>query len=106
MGTAQAVPGPPGRGGGTAPAAVAWPFHAPADLPEDPARTVRGPDPLEAGRRSRGTTMTATTVTTVTTAASQPHPGPRVPVEHGVPRHVELRAAPRPPTIVVRELGP
>ncbi|MDF2976684.1 MAG: GCN5-related N-acetyltransferase [Actinomycetospora sp.] len=50
--------------------------------------------------------MTATTVTTVTTAASQPHPGPRVPVEHGVPRHVELRAAPRPPTIVVRELGP
>ncbi|MDD7937956.1 GNAT family N-acetyltransferase [Actinomycetospora lutea] len=43
--------------------------------------------------------------TTVTTAVAQPHAGPRIPVEHGVPRPGELREAPRPPTIVVRELG-
>lgn len=46
------------------------------------------------------------TTTTVTTVAPQPHTGPRIPAEHGVPRPVELREAPRPPTIVVRELGP
>jgi GNAT superfamily N-acetyltransferase len=53
------------------------------------------------------------TRTTTTTAVPQPHAGRRVPVEHGIPRPVELREAPRPPTrlradadVVVRELGP
>jgi GNAT superfamily N-acetyltransferase len=51
--------------------------------------------------------------TTAPTAVPQPHAGPRAPAEHGIPRPVELREAPRPPTpadadadVVVRELGP
>ncbi|HSK60299.1 MAG TPA: GNAT family N-acetyltransferase [Actinomycetospora sp.] len=54
-----------------------------------------------------------TITTTATTTVPQLHTGPRLPVEHAVPRPVELREAPRPPTrtpadagVVVRELGP
>ncbi|HWN29191.1 MAG TPA: hypothetical protein VNP37_19660, partial [Actinomycetospora sp.] len=50
---------------------------------------------------------TTTALTTAPTAVPHPH------AEHGIPRPVELREAPRPPTpapatadVVVRELGP
>jgi GNAT superfamily N-acetyltransferase len=54
-----------------------------------------------------------TTTTALTTAPTAPTAVPHPHAEHGIPRPVELREAPRPPTpdpgatdVVVRELGP